>query len=97
MCYSHPNHSASPGAQLKALFSRLEREVPIKHDVALILRMCVKRGRGVPRKQKFDEREAAVDGLAWYTNDRKCPFPSSWETERAGHGVGEGRGSLARP
>jgi hypothetical protein len=73
MCYSHPNNSASPGAQLKALFSRLDREVPIEHDVALILRMRVKRGRGVPRKQKFDQRETAVDGLARYTNDRKRP------------------------
>jgi hypothetical protein len=71
MCYSHPNNTASTGTQLKALFSRLDREVPIEHDVALVLGMCVERGRGVARKQKFDEREAAVHGLARYTNDRK--------------------------
>src|SRR5205085_3826329 len=60
---AHRHHGCRPRHELESLLPGLDRQQPVLHDVALVLRMRVKWRRCVARKQEFDQREAPIRRL----------------------------------
>ena len=58
-------------AELEALGAGLHRQPPVEHDVALVLRVGVKRRRGAVREQELEHRQTAAGGLARHPDDRQ--------------------------
>ena len=57
--------------ELEAVRAGVYGELPVEHDVALVLRVGVKRRRCVARKEELDQSEAAIDGLSRHPDDRQ--------------------------
>ena len=57
--------------ELEAVRAGVYGELPVEHDVALVLRVGVKRRRCVARKEELDQSEAAIDGLSRHPDNRE--------------------------
>jgi len=58
--------------ELKPLLPRVQRQLSLLHDVTLVLRMRVKRWRGMSWKEKLDQSKAPITRLGRHPDDREC-------------------------
>lgn len=63
MRYSHRHNRCRTSLELKAPVASLNRQPTLKHEVALILGMGMKRRRRVARKQELDQSKAPINYL----------------------------------
>lgn len=87
----HAGRDYANGArvQLEAVRAGVYGELPVEHDVALVLRVGVERRRCVARKEELDHGEAAIDGLSRHPDNRQSaeePEPLVLTCRRPRHG-----------